>query len=62
MRQAEAAQSVPHAHFQDLPASHCVVALPNSPTQPDMHLLWLRFNTSMFLAFSSSRGHSVSWL
>lgn len=26
------------------------------------HLLWPRLRTSMFLAFSSSRGHSVSWL
>lgn len=38
------------------------VALPSSHSRPDGHLLWLRFNTSMFLAFSSSRGHSVSWL
>lgn len=26
------------------------------------HLLWPRLRTSMFLAFSSSLGHSVSWL
>lgn len=41
---------------------HCVVALPSSPSGPEGHLLWLRFSTSMFLALSSSRGHSVSWL
>lgn len=32
------------------------------PPAADWYLLWLRFSTSMFLAFSNSRGHSVSWL
>lgn len=37
-------------------------AVPPPPHPANRHLLWLRFSTSMFLAFSSSRGHSVSWL
>lgn len=40
----------------------CSPAQTLPPTPADRHLLWLRFSTSMFLAFSSSRGHSVSWL
>lgn len=33
-----------------------------SVTLARTHLLWPRLRTSMFLAFSSSLGHSVSWL
>lgn len=41
--------------------SRCVIAWTLPDPSPE-HLLWLRFSTSMFLALSSSRGHSVSWL
>lgn len=48
------------AHSSRAQSTHRA-AIP-SPAPPDRNLLWLRFSTSMFLAFSSSRGHSVSWL
>lgn len=57
--------SVPDACLPGPAHPPCCNPTPDPPPRPapaGPYPLWLRFSTSMFLAFSSSRGHSVNWL